>query len=76
MPSAALREKVLVRQQTADPTRLRALRRSLGISQADIAREVGCTPMTISNYERGVRRPRPDLAQRYLAVLRFLQESA
>lgn len=39
------------------PERLRRLRKGYGLTQEDLAKMVGVNKQTISQYERGVRRP-------------------
>jgi len=48
---------------------VRALREAAGLTQADIARCVGCTPSTIANYEAGRRVPSGRTAALYGAAL-------
>jgi transcriptional regulator with XRE-family HTH domain len=50
----------------------RAIRRAAGLSLAEIARAVGSTPSAVSRWERGLRVPRAEAAQRYGALLREL----
>jgi transcriptional regulator with XRE-family HTH domain len=58
----------------ADPAapfaeRLRALRLAAGLTQEELAARVGRTHATVSDYERGRRRPRPDLLAALARVL-------
>jgi len=46
------------RRPTWDATRVRALRRHLGLSQQGLADELGTRQQTISEWERDVYRPR------------------
>lgn len=47
----------------------RQVRLSAEVSQVEIARAIGVTHASISNWENGIRKPRGDAAIRYLAVL-------
>lgn len=62
-----------VRLQT---NRLRTLRKKLGLSQEDVARQLAISDKTISNYERGRRQPDNDmlvkLAQFYGVSVSYL----
>lgn len=49
--------------------RLKELRVSKGISQQDLADHLGVHKMTISGYERGVRRPNFEILDRLAAYL-------
>jgi len=51
-----------------DPRRVRALRRHLGLTQNDLARELGTRQQTISEWETGQYRPR-GLSSRLLSLV-------
>jgi DNA-binding transcriptional regulator YiaG len=57
------------------PAHVRALRLELGLSLAEVARELGVTTPSVSRWETGRRIPRGDLAARYLELLRRLGEA-
>lgn len=50
-------------------SKLKELRRAAGITQVDLAREIGVTQAAISAYERGIRPITDDTAERIAAVL-------
>ena len=50
------------------------IRRVAGITQAQLARELGVTSTSISRWERGERVPRDRQAARYAQVLKTLAE--
>jgi transcriptional regulator with XRE-family HTH domain len=50
------------------------IRRVAGVTQAQLAREIGVDPMTVSRWERGERVPRDAQAIRYARVLALLAE--
>jgi len=49
--------------------RLRALRRDLGLSQAELAAKAGCSVNTVRKLESDERRPSPELATRLAEVV-------
>jgi DNA-binding XRE family transcriptional regulator len=67
-----LREEVAARRITSNPATARAIREAAGISLTRAAHEIPCSPSTLSRLERGLRRPRPDLAVAWARVLREL----
>jgi transcriptional regulator with XRE-family HTH domain len=48
----------------------RALRESTGFSVSEIARQLGVSPATVSRWERGVRVPGEQDAERWALVLK------
>ncbi|MGB6231440.1 MAG: helix-turn-helix transcriptional regulator [Litorimonas sp.] len=50
-------------------TRLKSSRKKLGLSQAELARQVDVSQPTIANWERGGHIPRPDALQRIAKAL-------
>jgi transcriptional regulator with XRE-family HTH domain len=50
------------------------VRRIAGVTQQQLADELGVTQTTVARWERGERTPRPEAAARYAAVLRALSE--
>jgi transcriptional regulator with XRE-family HTH domain len=50
------------------------IRRVAGVTQLQLAREIGVDVMTVSRWERGERAPRDAAAARYARVLRLLAE--
>lgn len=63
-PVALARVRHLVATGTAKHVRL-----SAGVSQEEIARAIGVTHASISNWENGIRKPHGHAALRFLAVL-------
>lgn len=49
---------------------LRAARKALGLSQADVADRLDCSPKTVSHYEQGTREITLSRARDYAEVLR------
>ncbi len=77
-PSAVLlrlRERIELRKLPT-AAELRALRLRAGLTQDELAAEVGCSRLAIVRYENGERRPKGELAERYGRVLRVLQEAS
>jgi DNA-binding transcriptional regulator YiaG len=60
--------KAIVRQEGRD------VRRRAGLSQADIARQLGVHEATVSRWERGARSPSSAAARQYAELLRQLGE--
>lgn len=54
------------------PSRRRALRRRVGLSQSVIADAIGVSPPTLSRYEAGISAPRGDVLVSYLQILTLL----
>lgn len=53
----------------------RAIREAADLSLAELARDVGVSESTLSEWERGAQRPTGQRAIRYLAVLRDLHNA-
>jgi len=49
---------------------LRSLRVKAGLTQAQLAKILGCSPPRISEWERGVRNPKPLTQEAIVAKLR------
>lgn len=73
---ADLMEKARFARQLPQPEVCRALRRSAGLTQEDLADTVGVSRQAIAAYEAGDRRPRGEHLRRYVEVLRALSEVA
>lgn len=54
----------------------RAIRIAAGVTQQDLADELGTSRNTISRWETGERNPSPRLRARYAMILRQLNEAA
>lgn len=63
-----------VEQQLSFGEWLRRRRGEFGLTQANLAREVGCAPITLRKVEAEERRPSPELAQRMAEILRVPQD--
>ncbi|MGP2733851.1 helix-turn-helix transcriptional regulator [Serratia bockelmannii] len=50
--------------------KLKAIRKSLRLTQADVAREMGCERSAIGHYESGRRSPDLDTCRKLVSVLR------
>ena len=53
---------------------MRRRRGEFGLTQADLARELGCAPITLRKVEAEERRPSVELAQRMVEILRVPPE--
>jgi transcriptional regulator with XRE-family HTH domain len=62
-------------RHAASGGRLRELRESSKLSQADIARALGVTESTVSRWEAGIRRPAREEALRLAALLDVLERA-
>jgi transcriptional regulator with XRE-family HTH domain len=69
--TAALDELRWVRE-LATSGEARARREAAHLRVAEVAREIGVWPSTLSRWERGLRLPRPEPAARWAAFLRGL----
>ncbi|MGC0271719.1 helix-turn-helix domain-containing protein [Pseudactinotalea sp. Z1739] len=68
-------EQVAARQRhTISPALARAIRQGAGVTQAEIAAELGVHPFTVYRWERGTRRPGHGTQEAYTRLLRQLQE--
>lgn len=57
---------------TLEPDRIRDLRNARGLSQADLAAQLGVSQVTVSRWENGHNRPTPSLAARLQEILATL----
>lgn len=46
-----------------------AIRKDLGMTQAELAKKMGVKPQTISQYERGIKNPKPDTIKKFADAL-------
>lgn len=60
-------------QRLPAPAQRRAVRRAAGVTQRRLAAELGVYPGTISEWERGIRSPRPAAKARYARLLREIE---
>ncbi len=59
----------MVNLMVASAETIRALRRRLGLTQAELARQLDTDPGTVSRWERGVTQPRATYRTRIAALL-------
>jgi transcriptional regulator with XRE-family HTH domain len=76
MSESPLWEKVEARRHLPAPDARRAIRVAAGVTQADVALEVGVDRAAVSRWERGERRPRGPALIRYSHLLQKLGEAA
>ncbi len=70
-----LKEKIKERQELPTPLVMRLLRTGCGLTQDDVAVELGVTRPTVARYEAGTRTPRDtDLRRRLISLMRVLAE--
>jgi transcriptional regulator with XRE-family HTH domain len=69
-----LRKRIAVRLSLPPAARQRELRLAAGFSIQEIAAAVGVDRATVSRWESGKREPRGDHLDRYVAVLKALEE--
>lgn len=62
--------------QLPDPPRRRAIRLAVGGTLREVARDLGVSQLTVSQWERGRSEPRPDHAIRYRELLEKLEAVA
>jgi DNA-binding transcriptional regulator YiaG len=72
LEDALQRERL--RERLPRPEVCRSLRETAGLTQADVARAVGCQRASVSRWEAGKRRPRGDLADAYIRVVQRLAD--
>ena len=70
----AIRHKRRVQAQLPAPEMRRALRKSAGLSQEDVAQALGVNRESVSRWERGQRHPRGVFLDSYVALLQELAE--
>jgi hypothetical protein len=64
------------RRLTRSPAICRTWREGAGVSLTELAGSIPCSPAALSRWERGLRRPRSDLAIAWAAALRELMQGA
>lgn len=71
----SLLNDVRARGALPTPALRRAIREAAGVSQGQIAREVGVHRMTVCRWESGTSTPTGEHLHAYAAILRDLQEA-
>jgi DNA-binding transcriptional regulator YiaG len=67
-------EAARARRSLPSPDLAKAIRRAAGVTQAEVAAELGVDPLTVYRWEAGRRRPRGRYAEAYSALLNQLRE--
>lgn len=62
------------RRSLPTPDLAKAIRKAAGVTQAEIAAELGVDPLTVYRWESGRRRPRGRHAEAYSSLLTQLRE--
>ena len=74
--SSALAEQVRAARRLPSPAVARAIRDAAGVSQQQLADELGVNRVTVARWELGERTPRGELRLRYTDLLDELQEAS
>ncbi len=69
-----LLESVRARRALPSPDLAKAIRKAAGVTQAEVAAELGVDPLTVYRWETGRRRPRGRYAEAYSSLLAQLRE--
>lgn len=64
--------EVRAHRRLPKPAEARAIRLAAGVAQTRLAGELGVNRVTLARWERGTRRPRGRLLERYVALLEAL----
>jgi len=64
------------RRLSVSPDVARAIRESAGVTQEEIAAELGVHRVTIGRWETGARRPRGEYLRRYARLIEDLRQVA
>lgn len=75
-PLSALADQVKQARRLPPPAVARAIRCSVGVTQQQIANELGIDRVTVARWELGQRVPRGELRLRYVGLLDELREVA
>ncbi len=70
-----LLEQVRAAQRLPAPAVARAIRQAAGVTQQQVADELGVNRVTVARYELGERSPRSELRLRYVELLETLREA-
>jgi DNA-binding transcriptional regulator YiaG len=74
-PPSGLLAQVRAARRLPAPAVARAIREAAGVTQAQVAAELGVGRVTVARWELGTRTPRGDLRLRYIAILDELREA-
>lgn len=67
-------ETARARRSLPSPALAKAIREAAGVTQAEVAQELGVSPLTVYRWEAARRRPRGDYLAAYSALLSQLRE--
>jgi DNA-binding transcriptional regulator YiaG len=73
---SALLERVRTASRLPSPTVARAIRVGAGVSQAELAAELGVHRVTVARWEDGTRSPRGELRAKYVYLLDQLRKAS
>lgn len=73
---SALAEQVKQARRLPPPAVARAIRDAAGVSQRQVADELGINRVSVARWELGARTPRGELRLRYVDLLDELREAA
>lgn len=73
---SALAEQVKQARRLPPPAIARGIRDAAGVSQQQVADELGVNRVSVARWELGVRVPRGELRLRYVELLDELREAA
>jgi transcriptional regulator with XRE-family HTH domain len=72
---AGLVNRVRAGRKLPTPAMQREIRKAAGVSQAQVAAELGVQRVTVARWETGLRKPSPRLLERYVELLEQLREA-
>lgn len=71
-----LRARMQMRQDIPAPKECRRIRKAAGLTLRDVAKALGTTHGAVGFWERGERKPRPEMRARYLEALDAMRQAA
>jgi DNA-binding transcriptional regulator YiaG len=71
----ALLERVRARRRTPAPAVAKAIRAAAGVSQQELANELGVHRVTVARWEDGTRRPGGAVLEQYVQLLDQLRDA-
>jgi DNA-binding transcriptional regulator YiaG len=75
-PMRGLVQQVRAARRLPTPTVARAIRAAVGVTQQQLAEELGVGRVTVARWESGTRTPRGELRSRYVELLEELRDAA